>query len=272
MSNERGYLHGYSETERQRLVRQSTFLEPWIYKRVDLAGRSRLLEVGCGVGAQLKILARRYPQLSLTGIDLVASQIEAAHRYLEPEILAEKVVLHVGDGGALPFADQSFDAGFLCWVLEHAPERTALLSDLRRVLEPGAVLFCTEVFLASLQLVPQCRAISRLWQLCQDYQVSIGGDPQAGVRLGTWLSKAGFGRITIDPLLIELDRRQTDMGRRARFWDYWYELMQSAIPGLAAAGLLDKGLTAAVDADFAVLRTDPDAIFHIDAVQARAFA
>ena len=59
MSDDRRYLHGYNETERQRLMSQSLFLEPWIYERVDYTGRQHLLEVGCGVGAQLKFPALR---------------------------------------------------------------------------------------------------------------------------------------------------------------------------------------------------------------------
>lgn len=270
MSDHRDYLHGYTEDERQRLIRQSLFLEPWIYERIDYTGAKHLLEVGCGVGAQLKILARRFPHLMLTGIDLIASQVDAARQNLGPELAAKRVELVVGDGGTLPFAAESFDAGFLCWVLEHAPERTALLADFRRVLRPGAPLYCTEVFLASLYLQPLCPAIMRYWQILQSFQEKLGGDPQAGVRLGSWLSQAGFERIDLYPLFVQLDRRTTDADYRAHFWTYWHELFMSAAPGLKDAGLADAALFAAVEADFERLRRDPDAIFHIDAVQARA--
>ena len=54
------YLHGYSEDEQRRLVSQARFLEPGIYAGIDFTRATRVLEIGCGVGAQLAILRRRF--------------------------------------------------------------------------------------------------------------------------------------------------------------------------------------------------------------------
>ena len=36
MKKKKGYLHGYSQKERNRLYKQAVFLEPWVYENVDL--------------------------------------------------------------------------------------------------------------------------------------------------------------------------------------------------------------------------------------------
>lgn len=52
-----GYVHGYADQEHARLISQA---EHWcdevILSRTNLAPGTRLLEVGCGVGAVLRVL------------------------------------------------------------------------------------------------------------------------------------------------------------------------------------------------------------------------
>jgi len=42
--------------------------------------QKKILEVGCGVGAQTEILLRRFPKTHVTGIDLNDKQLEAAKK------------------------------------------------------------------------------------------------------------------------------------------------------------------------------------------------
>ena len=69
MSNQK-YLHGFDKKEQNRLVHQAQFLEEYVYDGVDLENDSKLLEVGCGVGAQTKILLKRFPDLKIHGVDI----------------------------------------------------------------------------------------------------------------------------------------------------------------------------------------------------------
>ena len=58
---ETGYIHTFTRDEQDRLRRQAELLELHLHPYVDLSGCARLLEIGCGVGAQLRLLSRRYP-------------------------------------------------------------------------------------------------------------------------------------------------------------------------------------------------------------------
>lgn len=268
--NDSGYVHGYTREEEQRLVSQSLFLEPWVYEEIDYARCSRVLEVGCGVGAQLKILARRFPQLKLAGIDHSESQLAAAREVLREELAAGRVELHLGKGERLPFPDGAFDGVFLCWILEHATDPIGLLRAVRRVLAPGSVLYATEVHCSSIMTVPEMPQMMGWWRKLMQLQKQFAGDADIGVRLGSLLVGAGFREITVRPVVIPMDDRMEDPEARQRYVSYWRELYLSAKDGLFKAGLANEKDLSGMLADFDRLGTTPGAIYYADAMQASA--
>ena len=77
-----GYVHGYATPEQQRLIEQA---EHWrdrlIRDGTTLEPGTRLLEVGCGVGAVLAVLGQEYPGLRLFGLDIEPQQLEFARTH-----------------------------------------------------------------------------------------------------------------------------------------------------------------------------------------------
>lgn len=53
------YVHGYSEREAQRLIDQATTLDDIIHNDSIFLKDELVLEAGCGVGAQTKIIATK---------------------------------------------------------------------------------------------------------------------------------------------------------------------------------------------------------------------
>ena len=87
----------------------------------------RLLVVGCGSGTEAAVLAAEL-QTEVIGIDLEAPFDSAA---------AALVDLRRGDATGLEFADRSFDFVYSYHALEHIPDCTKALSEMRRVLAEG---------------------------------------------------------------------------------------------------------------------------------------
>src|SRR5262249_25575815 len=103
-----GYLHGYSDNERERLHRQAGVLQPMVHDRLPFRRRHRLLEVGAGVGAQTEILLRHFPEIRVIGIELHDDQIAEARRYLATVPWANgRYEIVKGDAMRLEFSPES---------------------------------------------------------------------------------------------------------------------------------------------------------------------
>jgi ubiquinone/menaquinone biosynthesis C-methylase UbiE len=106
---------------------------------IDLRGK-RLLEVGCGSGYGLSLLAERFAPSRLVGFDLMPEQIELARAR---EVAGATV--RVGDVTRIEDADESFDAVFVFGILHHVPEWRDAQRELARVLAPSGVLLIEEL-------------------------------------------------------------------------------------------------------------------------------
>ncbi|MGZ3687948.1 MAG: class I SAM-dependent methyltransferase [Bdellovibrionota bacterium] len=265
-----GYLHGYTPDEQERLYKQARFLEPSVYETIDLRKQSRCLEVGCGVGAQTEILIERFPNLTVTGIDSSKAQVARARKHLSRPVSQGKVRFDVGDALHLPYRENTFDSAFVCWFLEHVQEPIGILREIRRVLQAGSIIYCTEVQNATLYLHPYSPATLQYWFAFNDHQWSIKGDPFVGAKLANYLLAAGYQNVTTHVMNYFYDNRTPK--RRAEFIEYWTRLLLSGAPGLIEAGRVDRKTVEAMTRELALLKTDPDSVFFYSAIQARAEA
>ncbi|MDQ3617388.1 MAG: methyltransferase domain-containing protein [Pseudomonadota bacterium] len=263
------YLHGFSPAEQARLVKQARVAESTIFRNIDYTGARLLLEVGSGVGAQTEILLRRFPDLHATCIDLSAPQIAAARDNLgRMPWLDGRYALQQADATDLPFEPRSFDAAFLCWVLEHVPAPARVLSELRRVLAPGAVVYVTEVMNASFLLDPYSPNVWRYWMAFNDFQIDSGGDPFVGAKLGNLLLASGYRDVTTEIKTFHYDNREP--ARRKTMIAFWEDLLLSAAAQLVAAGKVSDEVVAGVREEMHQVQNDPNAVFFYSFVQARA--
>lgn len=266
----RPYLHGYSEDEQERLYRQARFLESSVYQNVDFSNPSHILEVGCGVGAQTKILIERFPYLSIQGIDAAPVQIEKAKKFLSQEIKKGKVSLDTGDALHLPYRENEFDGAFLCWFLEHVQKPVEVLREIRRVLKASAVIYCTEVLNASFYVHPYSPATLQYWFAFNDYHWSLGGDPFVGAKLANYLMAAGYQNISTEVSVHLYDNRTPK--RRVQFIEDWASFLLSGAPGLLKAHKVTPHLVEQMKDELHRLREDPNAVFFNAWVQAKAQA
>jgi ubiquinone/menaquinone biosynthesis C-methylase UbiE len=268
---ETGYLHGYSEAERDRLHRQARFLEPAVHDRLPFRRRRRLIEVGSGVGAQTEILLRHFPELHVTGVEINDQQLAEARRFLATVPWATgRYQIVKGDASQLDFEPESFDCAFLCWVLEHVSHPARVLGEVRRVLSAGAPIVCNEVLNATFFLDPYSPNTMRYWMAFNDHQLSLGGDPFVGAKLGNLLQSVGFRDVQTDVRSFHLDNRVP--GERAEFLRFWTELLLSGAPSLIAAEKISQDVVDGMTEELMRVSRDPNSVFFYAFIQARARA
>lgn len=96
------------------------------------AGGGRLVEVGFGVGGDLRYLARK--GLRVVGADLSPANARIAQGGLDSLRLPGQAL--AADGELLPFPDNCFDAAYSFGALHHTPDTFRAIAELRRVLRP----------------------------------------------------------------------------------------------------------------------------------------
>ena len=209
-----GYVHGYGTPEQERLVAQA---EHWRHRLIrdgrELAPGTRLLEIGCGVGAVL-------------AVDIEPKQLEFARGHLERA--GVEATLVETDAAALPFADESFDHVWAMWFLEHVADPVTVLREARRVLVPGSGMTAIEVDYSTCRAEPSTPAFEALVE-AMVRGMDASGWSDAGTRLPGWLREAGFVDV------VEGERpfwwRGDDLAGQA---SYAADVLESALDALAA--------------------------------------
>lgn len=127
----------------------------------------RVLEVGCGTGKGLTLLADRC--VHVHGIDVSVGMIHIARRRVCDAALSERVTIIGGDALHLPYRSGWLDAIYMCFTLElfTTADMLRVLAECRRVLRKGGRIgvvamalperlnLMTRLYLAAHQLLPR---------------------------------------------------------------------------------------------------------------------
>jgi SAM-dependent methyltransferase len=252
------YVHGYSEREGTRLQDQSRTLEELLHHDTVYPAGARVLEAGCGVGAQTVILARRSPLAQFSSLDVSPASLEAA-KYAAQRAGLANVAFEIGDLFQLRFADGSFDHVFVCFVLEHLSQPQKALTCVARVLKPGGTLTVIEGDHGSSLFHPHSAKAWRTIQCLIDLEARSGGDALIGRRLFPLLTGAGFRSVTVSPRFVYADASRPDWVEG--FTRKTYIAMVEGVRDVAlAAGMMDA---ASWDEGIADLQASagPDGVF-----------
>jgi SAM-dependent methyltransferase len=129
----------------------------YLYRVIAMLAPSSALEIGCGNGINLALLASRFPNIAFTGVELTAAGVRQCRRLcggplpaelseFSPEPLVNDeghrlVRCHQGDAARLPYAPGAFDLVFTILALEQMEKiKSAALSEISRVCRGHAVM------------------------------------------------------------------------------------------------------------------------------------
>lgn len=157
-----------------------------LVRAIELLKPRKVLEVGCGNGINLLLLAGRFPGIEFAGVDLTPEGIAAAKRLQDQPILPDflqafaptpledvtafrRIGFQQADAFSLPFRDGEFDLVFTSLSLEQMERmRDQALGEIARVAESN--VFMIEPFRDT-----NARGLPRRYIVARDYfQARIG--------------------------------------------------------------------------------------------------
>lgn len=204
------YVHGYSAREAERLLDQGRTLTELLHHDTRYPDGSRVLEAGCGVGAQTVTLASQSPGAKFTCIDCSdASLAEAEKRVRDAGLTNAR--FRKADIFDLPFAPESFDHVFVCFVLEHLPDPDAALRHLTTVLKPGGTITVIEGDHGSTFFHPDSPYARRAIGCLVTLQERAGGNSLIGRQIYPLMTGAGFSKVSVSPRMVYLDASRPDL-------------------------------------------------------------
>jgi ubiquinone/menaquinone biosynthesis C-methylase UbiE len=205
------YVHGYSDRESERLHDQADTLDELLHYDSIFPAKSKVLEAGCGVGAQTKIIAAKNPSCHFTSIDISELSLLQAGKLIQ-SLHLKNVEFRTGDIFNLDFQDESFDHIFVCFVLEHLPDPLQALHHLKRVLKTGGTITVIEGDHGSAYFYPYSLAAQKAISCLVELQrARAGGNALIGRTLYPLLRQAGFSNCTVSPRLVYADQNRPDL-------------------------------------------------------------
>ncbi len=198
------YVHGYDQRENIRLQDQASTLVELLHSDTFYLARHRVLEVGCGVGAQTITLAQNSPHAHIVSFDISGSSIAEAKRRIQ-KANVKNVSFQQGDIFNTAFKPEAFDHVFVCFVLEHLARPAEALTCLKNLLKIGGTITVIEGDHGSTYFYPECESAHKAIQCQIDLQKRAGGNANIGRELYPLLQAAGLSAIQVSPRMVYVD-------------------------------------------------------------------
>lgn len=156
----------------------------------------RVLDLGCGLGAASRFMAREKGDALFSGFTITPWQVSFGNQLTKEEGLDDRVTLYESDFARLPLGDDSADAAFAlessCYAKGH--DKTEFVRELYRVLKPGSRFVIADGFRKHSNPLPGW--LDKIYRKNMDCWALTG---LADIHLFAGaLKKAGFRNITVE--------------------------------------------------------------------------
>ena len=115
-------------------------LTRWTIDFMDVQPIDRVLDIGCGGGMAIRLIAQIAVGGFVAGIDYSEDMVEEARKRNVAAVRAGRVEIKHGNVAALPYDDESFDKVIAVETFYFWPDLIANLQEVRRVLKPGGLV------------------------------------------------------------------------------------------------------------------------------------
>jgi ubiquinone/menaquinone biosynthesis C-methylase UbiE len=232
-----GYVMGRTQDEYERLRQQARIWEQataTLLDQVSLSPGARCLDVGCGPGETMRLMAERVgPTGRVVGLDTDADVGRAAIHALRAagHGQCDFVAGDLADTNDIP--DGGFDLVFGRLILLHLPDPVAALRRMWRWTAPGGHLVIQDYDLRTVDSYPPLDIVDEWRRVFLGTFTAVGRDVRIGHRLPNLFAEAGIG----PPDGTEVAGRLEPLGRAAGMLAATY---RSVAPIAVARGLITE--------------------------------
>lgn len=191
-------------------------------EKVSLPPNSRVVDVACGPGTSVLLLADRVAHID--AVDFSSKMLEQCAAHLKGRAITN-VELHQGDGMALPLEDGQYQLGLSMFGLMFFPDRVRGMRELHRVLAPGGT-----VIIGSWAPAVRSPLMSLLFGMLQVLDPSFPAPVEdiASLEnpdvLRSELESAGFSDVRTEVVESALEITSID--------EFWHGMVEGSIPVL----------------------------------------
>lgn len=114
-------------------------IHAWGLQNIPIHEAATCLDIGCGGGNTVKILAEKANSGHVHGLDHSAEMAALAQRLNRAAIAQGVVEIHQGSVSALPFSDDHFDLVTAFETIQFWPEIQHDVQEVKRVLKPSGL-------------------------------------------------------------------------------------------------------------------------------------
>jgi len=179
-------------------------------RQATLTPERLMVDLGCGVGGTDLWLAREY-HARVTGVTIVPEQAEAARLAAAERGLQESCSFIVADFIDTGLPGGSFDVVWTQESASHAPDRSLVLTEARRLLQPGGILVQEEIYRGSAPRT--ARSEQNITEMCQAWKIA---ELPTQDEYQAKLADAGFDQVQwleLTPWIAPSLRRLRDISR-----------------------------------------------------------
>jgi tocopherol O-methyltransferase len=119
-----------------------------------------ILDAGCGIGGSSIYLAKKYPNVTFTGITIAPNQVALATKFAK-ERNAPNTKFITGNYTETNFSDNTYDGIFALESSCYATDHKAFINEMYRILKPGGRLVVIDAFRTNRPLKPIMQKIYR---------------------------------------------------------------------------------------------------------------
>ncbi len=115
-------------------------LTRWAISFLDVQPTDHMLDVGCGGGMAIQLIARIAIEGFVAGVDYSEEMVQQARKRNSAAVWAGRVEIKHGNVVALPYNDESFDKVIAVETFYFWPDPVANLKEVHRILKPGGLV------------------------------------------------------------------------------------------------------------------------------------